>query len=125
MRSKAKKKTSRKTKVRASKAEPAALESFFERVIKILKQIPRARVATYGQVARLAGNPRGARQVAWILSSSSRRHNLPWFRVINSRGTISLPPGDGFEEQRRRLAAEGVAPDANGVYSLKDRQWRK
>jgi methylated-DNA-protein-cysteine methyltransferase related protein len=125
VRSKAKKKTSRKTKVRASKTESAAIGSFFERVVKVLKQIPRSRVVTYGQVARLAGNSRASRQVAWILSSSSRRHNLPWFRVINSRGTISLPPGAGFEEQRRRLAAEGVKPDANGLYSLKERQWRK
>ncbi len=125
MRSKAKAK--KKAQAEAKKPAPESRKNsvFFERVLEILKQIPRARVATYGQVARMAGNPRAARQVAWILSSSSRRHSLPWFRVINSRGTISLPPGAGFEEQRRRLAAEGVAPDANGVYSLKERQWRK
>lgn len=63
---------------------------------------------TYGLVAAMAGNPRAARQVSRILHSLSRKHGLPWHRVINSRGTISLPRGDGYEVQREMLLSEGI-----------------
>jgi methylated-DNA-protein-cysteine methyltransferase-like protein len=81
---------------------------FTQRVIRIIKSIPFGRVATYGQVAHLAGNPRASRQVSWILASSSRKEKLPWHRVINSRGMISLPRGAGYEQQKMLLLEEGV-----------------
>ena len=65
-------------------------------VKKLIRQIPRGRVSCYGQIAALAGNPKGSRAVVWLLHSSSAREKLPWHRVINSRGTISLPPGGGY-----------------------------
>ena len=83
-------------------------DPFTERIRITIKSIPYGRVATYGQIAALAGNPRGARQVARILHSSSRKHGLPWHRVINSRGTISLPEGRGYELQRTLLESEGI-----------------
>ncbi len=62
--------------------------SFSERVKEHIKQIPHGKVAMYGQIATYARNPRAARQVAWILHSSSRKDSLPWHRVINNKGRI-------------------------------------
>lgn len=90
---------------------------FTERVIDIIRAIPEGKVLTYGAVAALAGNPRGARQVSRILHSSSEKHNLPWHRVINSRGCISLPPG-GREVQRKLLEDEGVVFGTDGCIDL-------
>jgi len=84
-------------------------ETFTDRVKSIIKKIPKGRVATYGQIAALAGNPRAARQVVRILHSSSRKDKLPWHRVINAKGGISLKPGQGYELQRSLLEKEGVA----------------
>jgi methylated-DNA-protein-cysteine methyltransferase-like protein len=96
---------------------------FSERVKRLIAAIPAGRVATYGQIAACAGNHRAARQVAWLLHSSSKKENLPWHRVINSRGTISLPVGGGFEEQRMLLEAEGVQVDRGGRVKLGEFLW--
>ena len=98
--------------------------SFTERVKAAIKAIPRGRVATYGLIALQAGNHRAARQVVWVLHSSSGCDRLPWHRVINSRGRIALAPGAGFEEQRERLLREGVAVDARGRIDLERHLWR-
>ena len=96
----------------------------FERRVKgLIKAIPRGRVATYGQIAALAGNYRGARQVVRVLHASSGKDGLPWHRIINSRGRIGLPKGRGFETQRRLLLAEGVRCDASGRVDLGHFQW--
>ncbi len=98
-------------------------KSFHQRVIEVIKQIPRGRVATYGQIATLAGNPRAARQVVRTLHSSSEKENLPWFRVINSKGKISLKPGCGYEEQLARLVREGITFGLHDTIDLKRYQW--
>jgi methylated-DNA-protein-cysteine methyltransferase-like protein len=98
-------------------------DSFSDRVKQLIAGIPAGRVATYGQIAACAGNHRASRQVAWLLHSSSRKENLPWHRVINSRGGISLPIGGGFEEQRMLLEAEGIAVDQKGRVDLKKHLW--
>ena len=85
--------------------------SFAQRVKQFIKAIPVGKVATYGQIAMMAGNPGGVRGVVWILHSSSQKEGLPWHRVINQKGKISLPHGQGFEEQKARLEAEGVQFD--------------
>ena len=96
---------------------------FEDRVKTLIQAIPRGRVATYAQIASLAGNYRAARQVARVLHSSSEKDGLPWHRVINSRGGISLRRGRGFEEQRRRLRNEGVAVGRSGRVDLERFQW--
>jgi methylated-DNA-protein-cysteine methyltransferase-like protein len=96
---------------------------FSKRVVETIRRIPRRKVATYGQIAALAGNARAARGVAWILHSSSDAERMPWHRVIGGRGRISLGRGRGFEEQRKRLAAEGVAVDRAGRIDLEVFQW--
>lgn len=98
--------------------------SFSDAVKAAIKRIPRGRVATYGQIANLAGNPRAVRGVVWILHSSSGKHGLPWHRVINSRGVIALRTGAGFEEQVMRLVDEGVMVDKDGEIDLKKFQWK-
>jgi methylated-DNA-protein-cysteine methyltransferase-like protein len=76
----------------------------FEKIKRIIAQVPWGRVATYGQVAKLAGYPGAARQVAWALHHSS---GLPWHRIVGAGGKISLTGEAGFE-QRMRLQMEGV-----------------
>ncbi len=98
--------------------------SFHERVKALIKKIPRGKVATYGQIAALAGNPRGARQVAWVLHSSSDSAKLPWQRVINSQGTISLPRLEGYEVQRALLEREGVRFGVRERIDLERYQWQ-
>ncbi|MBP1769771.1 MAG: Methylated-DNA-(protein)-cysteine S-methyltransferase binding protein [Candidatus Aminicenantes bacterium] len=99
-------------------------ETPFTRQVKaILRRIPRGRVATYGQIAALAGRERAARGVAWILHSSSDSAGLPWHRVIGGEGRISLRRGRGFEEQKKRLAAEGIAVGRDGRVDLKRYLW--
>jgi methylated-DNA-protein-cysteine methyltransferase-like protein len=82
---------------------------FFARVYALVRRIPRGRVATYGQVAALAGVPRGARAVGWALSGIGERlRDVPWHRVVGARGRISLDGRPSGLVQRRRLRAEGV-----------------
>jgi len=87
---------------------------FTQEVVEVIRSIPAGRVMTYGQIARLAGNPRAARQVARILHSLSRTEQLPWHRVLNAKGEISL---DG-DEQQLALEAEGVVFEHPGKLSL-------
>ena len=78
------------------------------RILAVVDSIPRGRVATYGQVAREAGLPRRARLVGRVLASLQGESGLPWHRVVNASGRISLRPGSGASTQRRRLLREGV-----------------
>jgi len=98
-------------------------DSFTGRIKELLVRIPRGKVATYGQIALLAGNAGGARQVVRVLHSSSARDKLPWHRIINSRGTISLRPGNGYELQKELLETEGVEFGNNGCIDLKRFLW--
>jgi methylated-DNA-protein-cysteine methyltransferase-like protein len=82
--------------------------SFTLRAKKIIKKVPEGKVATYGQVATLAGNPRGARQVVRILCSYWEKDKLPWHRIVNRQGKISLKPNQGYEIQKQMLRDEGV-----------------
>lgn len=81
---------------------------FTERAIEIIKNIPEGKVMTYGQIARLAGSPRGARQVVRILHSMSKKYHLPWHRVINSKGGISLKDDESYTIQKLSLQSEKV-----------------
>jgi methylated-DNA-protein-cysteine methyltransferase-like protein len=110
---------------RALWLEPrVAADPFCAAVREVIAAIPAGQVATYGQVAHLAGKPWGARQVAWILHSQSEKYKLPWQRVIGASGRISLPPGRGLEEQRRLLRREGVVVAASGGVDLGRFRWR-
>jgi methylated-DNA-protein-cysteine methyltransferase-like protein len=77
-----------------------------EHLRRVISRIPKGRVATYGDVARAAGYPGAARQVAWALHNA--KGGIPWHRVLGAGGNIRLPGHAGLE-QRLRLQAEGVA----------------
>ena len=96
---------------------------FTQKVIGVISAVPSGRVTTYGAVAAAAGNPRAARGVVWVLNSSSKRENLPWHRVINSKGGISLKPGYGFELQKQLLESEGIKITDDGFIDLKKYLW--
>ncbi len=99
-------------------------KTFTQLAVEVIKNIPEGKVATYGQIAALAGNPRGARQVVRVLHSSSRKEGLPWHRVINCKGMISLT-GEGYDIQRSLLEAEGVVFDDKGKIDLRVFQWER
>lgn len=84
------------------------MNPFTENVINIIKNIPKGKVMTYGQIAALAGSPRGARQVVRILHSMSSKYQLPWHRVINSKGEIGLKDEEAFYTQKTLLEQEGI-----------------
>jgi methylated-DNA-protein-cysteine methyltransferase-like protein len=90
----------------------------YERIYEAVRRIPRGRVATYGQVAELAGLPGRARQVGYALAAL-REGDVPWHRVVNARGCVSARSDPTFEElQRRLLRREGVALDRAGRVAL-------
>ena len=91
----------------------------------IVNRIPRGKVATYGQIAILAGMPGHARQVGYALHSLPDGSEVPWQRVINRNGRISLRAYPEAEYiQRALLEAEGVLFDDQGRISLAKYQWR-
>jgi methylated-DNA-protein-cysteine methyltransferase related protein len=82
--------------------------TFYSNAVSVIKNIPFGKVATYGQIAMMAGNYRAARQISWILRSSSKKHDLPWHRIINKQGKISLRKSEGYELQEVMLKKEGI-----------------
>ena len=104
--------------------------TFFKKTISIVKKIPCGQVATYGQIATLAGSPRGARTVGWALHSLPEKELLrvPWHRVINREGRVSTTcldhPG---EQQAILLKKERIAvqyKDGNYFVDLKKYLWQ-
>jgi methylated-DNA-protein-cysteine methyltransferase-like protein len=98
----------------------------YERIYSIVARIPRGRVATYGQVARLAGFAGHARLVGYALSALNEGSRIPWHRVVNATGRISSR-GDGGPMsilQRLRLERECVRFDAGHCISLELFRWR-
>lgn len=106
------------------KKKPRELSTFHKRVIVLVKKIPKGKVVTYGQVAAMAGSPRGARQVVRTLHSASDKEKLPWHRVINREGRISLARGAGYEYQRALLIDEGVIFDRKDIIDLDEYGWK-
>lgn len=102
---------------------PAAAAGFRERVLAVVRSIPAGRVATYGQVALLAGAPRAARQVGGVLHRSGSDERLPWHRVVNASGGISTHKVGAGTLQEALLRAEGVAVGPDGI-DLKRYRWR-
>jgi methylated-DNA-protein-cysteine methyltransferase-like protein len=99
-------------------------DSFFEQVYQVVCRIPPGKVATYGQIARLLGVPHAARTVGWALHSIPEGYDVPWQRVVNSRGIISLDRhGPGGAIQRALLEAEGVAFDESSRIDLRVHGW--
>ena len=102
----------------------ALVNPLYHRIYRIVRHIPRGRVATYGLVARLAGQPGAARTVGWALSALPEDSDVPWWRVINAAGRISLAADDHSAVfQRALLLREGVRFAPGGAVNLSRYGW--
>lgn len=104
----------------------AAFEKVFERIYRMVLRIPRGRVMTYGQIARLLEERYSPRLVGWAMHATPKdERNIPWHRVINSRGAVSTGRVILAEPDRQRLMleAEGVVFDERGHCDLSVYQW--
>lgn len=100
-------------------------ETIYDRIYEIVAEIPVGKVATYGQIAWMAGNPRAPRIVGYAMRKAPRELNLPCHRVVNRLGE---PAPDhvfgGAEIQRAQLEEEGVIFLKNGRIDMEQSQWR-
>ena len=97
----------------------------YERIYAVVRRIPRGRVATYGQVAELAGLGGHARQVGYALHKTPDGRALPWHRVVNAAGRVSPRADPGADHlQRHLLESEGVHFDDQGRLDLERHRWR-
>ncbi len=100
------------------------LSEFSQKAIKTIRAIPRGKVATYKQIALLAGNPRGSRSIVWILHACSAKYGLPWHRVLNSKGSISFAVHSfHYKTQKKLLEREGIVFIKEGRLNLAEFQW--
>jgi methylated-DNA-protein-cysteine methyltransferase-like protein len=98
--------------------------SAYAHIYAVVRRIPRGRVATYGQIAGLAGLAGHARQVGYALHALPAHTRLPWHRVINARGEVSPRANGERLTQQMLLEDEGVEFDARGRLKLKRFQWK-
>jgi methylated-DNA-protein-cysteine methyltransferase-like protein len=101
------------------------LSDSYRRIYAAVKKIPKGKVATYGQIALLAGMARAARQVGYALHALPHGSRVPWHRVVNHEGRISRRSSGGHDEwQRVLLEEEGVEFDTGDRIALNRFQWR-
>jgi methylated-DNA-protein-cysteine methyltransferase-like protein len=96
---------------------------FFDQVHRVVAQIPPGRVARYGQIARLLGQPHAARTVGWALRGVPEGGAVPWHRVVNAAGRISIRDQEGISVQRQLLESEGVVFGTEGRIDLNAFGW--
>jgi methylated-DNA-protein-cysteine methyltransferase-like protein len=101
------------------------MTAFRDEVLRTVARIPPGKVTSYGAVAAMAGRPRAARGVGWILNRLKTDADLPWWRVVSGSGEISTfkLPGPAGLLQRELLVAEGVSFDARGRVSAAEFWW--
>lgn len=97
-------------------------DTFPRRVWQIVAAIPEGKITTYGDIARLAGSPRAARQVGGVLKRLPEGSRLPWHRVVNRQGIISLT-GPDLQRQREALLAEGIMVSGDGHIDMARYRW--
>jgi methylated-DNA-protein-cysteine methyltransferase related protein len=101
------------------------MTEFSQKVIKAIRRIPKGQVATYSQIAKMAGKEHAARAVSWILHSSSKAHKLPWQRVLNSKGKISFRrDSKHYNLQKNLLIKEGVCFSQSDTIKMSIYQWQ-
>ena len=111
---------------RSAERKAGSGSTSYERIYAVVRKIPKGRVTTYGTVARLAGLAGQARLVGYALHALNGATGLPWHRVINAQGKLSLARGGAGAglTQRRRLEREGIPVDAADRVSLKRFGWK-
>ncbi|PSW18851.1 hypothetical protein C9I98_15225 [Photobacterium sanctipauli] len=98
------------------------MDDFASQIYTQVHQIPIGKVATYGDIAKFSGFPGYARQVGRLMATLPEGSSIPWHRVINSKGAISLT-GHDLERQRKKLVAEGVEVSETGRIRLAKYRW--
>lgn len=98
------------------------MDQFLAQIFYVIDRIPEGSITTYGEVARMAGFPGYARHVGKALSRLPEGSKLPWHRVINSQGRISLQ-GDDLLRQKEKLVAEGITVSPQGKVNLRQYRW--
>lgn len=99
------------------------MDQFLMQIFAVIHQIPLGKVSTYGEIAKLAGYPGYARHVGKALGNLPEDSKLPWFRVINSQGRISLK-GQDLVRQREALITENVEVSMDGKVNLRKFRWQ-
>ncbi len=99
------------------------MDQFLSQIFIVIQQIPSGKVSTYGEIATMAGYPGYARHVGKALSRLPKDSTLPWFRVINSAGKISLQE-NSFIKQKRKLEEDGIEVSSSGKVNLKRYRWQ-
>lgn len=114
-------------KILAKKTEWTPQSDTYRAIYRTIKRIPLGRVASYGQIARVAGFPNQARLVGYALHARRGENdkNVPWWRVLNAKGESSLADADDRELQRALLKKEGVLFDARDRTDVKKFGWKK
>jgi len=110
---------------RKSKTKQVVAEemSKSERIWQVVSQIPKGKVASYGQVAKLAQLPGYARYVGHVMKHLPEDTRLPWYRVVNSQGRLSFPrDSDHYQRQKNKLEKEGIV-FINGRFPLRKYGW--
>jgi methylated-DNA-protein-cysteine methyltransferase-like protein len=100
-----------------------ANDSVYTRIYNTVRRIPAGRVATYGQIAGLVRDCSGPRQVGYALHALPRGSAVPWHRVVNARGAVSLSGSDGITQQLL-LECEGLRVQREGRVDLKKYRWQ-
>lgn len=96
-----------------------------ERIWQVVSQIPRGKVASYGQVAKLAQLPGYARYVGYVMKHLPEDTRLPWYRVVNAQGKLSFPrDSNHYQRQKSKLENEGIV-FINGRFSLRKYGWNQ
>jgi methylated-DNA-protein-cysteine methyltransferase-like protein len=108
---------------RVNEREDSGIEPVYERIYRVVRQIPRGKVSTYGQIARIVDRCT-ARMVGYAMAALRGRTDVPWQRVINSKGEISTRSrGDGALRQRKLLEKEGIRFDQRNRVNLRKVRW--
>lgn len=102
------------------------MTEFTKKIIALIKKIPKGKVATYSQLAKLANNPHAIRGVVWILHSQSSTKDLPWHRVVNAKGKISFPEmSEQWIKQKKLLEKDGIEFGDGLVIDMDEFQWKR
>ena len=100
------------------------MKDYFNKVYDMVAKIPKGKVATYGQIAQMLGNPRGARTVGWAMQVTPKELNIPCHRVVNKKGMLAPHYVFGSSEtQRALLEEEGIEFLENGCINMKKSLW--
>ena len=101
------------------------MDKIYQRIYAVIKRIPKGRVSTYSQIAKLAGLPGAPRRVGYALSILPEDEKVPWHRVVNAKGEVSPRIEMGYAElQQDLLRKEGVRFDQHAKISLPEFLWK-